>query len=52
MEYGKIVSVSGLVGLYELVVNKKDGAIIRSLEDKSTRFVASRMHNFSPRILS
>lgn len=47
MEYGKIVSVSGLVGLYELVVNKKDGAIIRSLEDKSTRFVASRMHNFS-----
>lgn len=47
MEYGKIVSVSGLGGLYELVVNKKDGAIVRSLEDKSTKFVASRMHNFS-----
>lgn len=47
MEYGKIISVTGLVGLYELVGSKKDGAIIRSLEDKSTKFVASRIHNFS-----
>ena len=47
MEYGKIISVTGLGGLYELVGSKKDGAIVRSLEDKSTRFVASRVHNFS-----
>ena len=47
MEYGKIISVSGLSGLFELVGSKKDGAIVRSLEDKSTRFVASRVHNFS-----
>ncbi len=47
MEYGKIISVSGLAGLFELVGSKKDGAIVRSLEDKSTRFVASRVHNFS-----
>lgn len=47
MEYGKIISVSGLAGLYELVGSKKDGAIVRSLEDKSTKFVASRVHNFS-----
>ena len=47
MEYGKIVSVTGLGGLYELVGSKKDGAIVRSLEDKSTKFVASRVHNFS-----
>jgi len=47
MEYGKIISVTGLGGLYELVGSKKDGAIVRSLEDKSTRFVASRIHNFS-----
>ena len=47
MEYGKIISVTGLAGLYELVGSKKDGAIVRSLEDKSTRFVASRVHNFS-----
>jgi hypothetical protein len=47
MEYGKIISVTGLGGLYELVGSKKDGAIVRSLEDKSTKFVASRIHNFS-----
>lgn len=47
MEYGKIVSVTGLGGLFELVGSKKDGAIVRSLEDKSTRFVATRTHNFS-----
>ncbi len=47
MEYGKIISVTGLVGLFELVGSKKDGAIVRSLDDKSTKFVASRVHNFS-----
>jgi hypothetical protein len=47
MEYGKIISVTGLGGLFELVGSKKDGAIVRSLDDKSTRFVASRVHNFS-----
>lgn len=47
MEYGKIISVTGLGGLFELVGSKKDGAIVRSLEDKTTRFVASRIHNFS-----
>ena len=47
MEYGKMISVTGLGGLYELVGSKKDGAIVRSLEDKSTKFVASRIHNFS-----
>jgi hypothetical protein len=29
------------------VGSKKDGAIVRSLDDRSTRFVASRVHNFS-----
>ena len=47
MEYGKMVSISGMPGLYELVGSKKDGAIVRSLEDKSTKFVASRVHTFS-----
>jgi hypothetical protein len=27
--------------------SKSDGAIVRSLDDKTTRFVASRVHNFS-----
>jgi hypothetical protein len=47
MEYSKIIAVTGLPGLYELVSSKNDGAIVRSLDDKSTRFVASRVHNFS-----
>ena len=47
MEYRKIISVTGLGGLYELVGSKKDGAIVRSLEDKVTKFVAQRIHNFS-----
>ena len=47
MEYEKIVAVTGLPGLYELVSSKNDGAIVRSLDDKSTRFVSSRIHNFS-----
>ena len=47
MEYGKIIAVPGLTGLLELLSSKNDGAIVRSLEDKSTKFVSSRVHNFS-----
>ncbi|MGI8952293.1 MAG: DUF5606 family protein [Chitinophagaceae bacterium] len=47
MEYNKLISVTGLSGLYELISSKTDGAIVRSLEDKSTRFISSRNHNFS-----
>lgn len=47
MDYNKIISVTGLSGLYELVTSKADGAVVRSLEDKSTKFVSSRIHNFS-----
>ncbi len=47
MEYSKLVAVTGLPGLFELINSKTDGAIVRSLEDKSTRFVSSRVHNFS-----
>lgn len=34
-------------GLFELVGSKTDGAIVRSLEDNTTKFVSSRVHNFS-----
>ena len=47
MEYNKLVAVSGLPGLFELINSKTDGAIVRSLDDKTTRFVSSRIHNFS-----
>ncbi len=47
MEYSKIIAITGLPGLYELISSKSDGGIVRSLEDKSTRFVSSRVHQFS-----
>lgn len=47
MEYNKLVAVSGLSGLYELMSSKTDGAIVRSLDDKTTKFAASRKHQFS-----
>lgn len=47
MEYSKLISISGMNGLFELVGSKTDGAIVRSLDDKSTKFVSSRVHNFS-----
>jgi Domain of unknown function (DUF5606) len=47
MEYNKIVAVTGLPGLFELLSSKTDGAIVKSLEDKTTKFAASRIHNFS-----
>ncbi|MFL9482208.1 DUF5606 domain-containing protein [Chitinophagaceae bacterium LWZ2-11] len=47
MEYSKLIAITGLSGLFELVGSKTDGAIVRSLEDNSTKFVSSRIHNFS-----
>ncbi|KAA9039383.1 hypothetical protein FW778_11180 [Ginsengibacter hankyongi] len=47
MDYNKIVSVSGMSGLFELVSSKSDGAVVRSIEDNTTKFVSTRQHNFS-----
>ncbi|BFG71389.1 hypothetical protein KACHI17_22700 [Sediminibacterium sp. KACHI17] len=47
MVYSKLISITGLPGLFEMVGSKTDGAIVRSLEDKTTKFVSSRVHNFS-----
>ncbi|MGI8597872.1 MAG: DUF5606 family protein [Chitinophagaceae bacterium] len=47
MEYTRIVAVTGLPGLFELMSSKSDGAIVRSLEDGTTKFVSARVHNLS-----
>lgn len=47
MEYSKLVAVSGLPGLFEMINSKTDGAIVRSMDDKTSRFVSGRIHNFS-----
>ena len=47
MEYKRMISVTGMPGLFELAASKNDGAIVKSLEDGSVKFVSSRGHNFS-----
>jgi hypothetical protein len=47
MEYNKLVSVTGLSGLFELVSSKADGGVVRSLEDGTSKFVSNRIHQFS-----
>jgi hypothetical protein len=47
MDYNKIVSVTGMSGLFELISSKTDSGIVRSLEDNSTKFVSTRIHSFS-----
>jgi hypothetical protein len=48
MEYREIVSVTGLSGLYQLLATKSDGAIIRNIGDKTTKFISARQHNVTP----
>lgn len=47
MDYNKLVSVTGMGGLFELLSSKADGGIVRSLEDNTSKFVSNRKHNFS-----
>jgi hypothetical protein len=48
MEYREIVSVTGLGGLYQLLTTKSDGAIVRNVADKSTKFISARQHHVTP----
>lgn len=47
MEYAKIIAITGMPGLYEMMNSKGDGAIVRSLDDQSTKFVSGRVHQFT-----
>ncbi len=48
MEYRELVAVTGLSGLYQLLTTKSDGAIVRSVSDKTTKFISARQHNVTP----
>lgn len=48
MEYREIVAITGLSGLYQLMTTKSDGAIVRNVADKSTKFISARQHNVTP----
>lgn len=47
MEYSKLVAVTGLPGLFELISSRGDGAVVRALDDNKTQFISGRVHNFS-----
>ena len=48
MKYNELVAISGLSGLFQLVSTKSDGAIVKNLEDSTTKFVPARLHNVTP----
>lgn len=39
--------MTGLPGLYEMVANRADGAIVKSIENGQTKFAPLRKHQFS-----
>jgi hypothetical protein len=45
MKFQELVSISGMPGLYQLVATKSDGAIVKSIDDNVTKFVAARAHS-------
>jgi hypothetical protein len=48
MDYKELVSVTGLGGLFHLLTTKSDGAIVRNISDKTTKFISARLHNVTP----
>lgn len=48
MEYKELVAVTGLGGLFQLITTKSDGAIVRNITDKTTKFISARLHNVTP----
>jgi Domain of unknown function (DUF5606) len=48
MEYREIVAVTGIPGLFQLLTTKSDGAVVRSVADKTTKFISARKHNVTP----
>lgn len=48
MQYREIVAVTGLSGLFQLLTTKSDGAIVRSVAEKTTKFISARQHNVTP----
>lgn len=48
MEYREIVAVTGIGGLFQLLTTKSDGAIVRNIADKTTKFISARLYNVTP----
>jgi hypothetical protein len=48
MDFKNIIYISGKSGLFELAGNRSNGVIAKSIEDGSTQFYSSRIHQFTP----
>lgn len=48
MKYRELVAISGMGGLFQLLSTKSDGAIVKNLDDQTTKFVAARSHHVTP----
>lgn len=50
MNLEDFVAVSGMSGLYKMVVNRNNGLIIEDLDSGKKRFASARKHQFTPLI--
>lgn len=48
MNLEKLVSVSGLPGVFKMAANRDNGLIIEDLDSGKKRFVSARKHQFTP----
>lgn len=48
MNIEEFVAVTGMAGLYKMVVNRNNGLIIEDLDNGKKRFASSRKHQFTP----
>lgn len=48
MNLKDIMSISAMPGLYEMITNRGDGLVVKSLASEKVQFVPNRTHTFSP----
>lgn len=47
MDYKKLVHISGKAGLFEILNQRQDGLIVKSIVDNKSTFVSTRINQFS-----
>jgi len=47
MDYNKLVTIVGKGGVFEILTQRPDGLIVKSLVDQKSQFVSSRLHHFT-----
>ncbi len=48
MNLEKIIAVSGLPGLYNIVSSRNNGLLVANMDDGKTKFCSVRKHQFTP----